>query len=61
MPLYYNDPLLSDDEKQLLKESFTSGGSCGCDGYYDSGCPACSDEKRAEWLVLIREPKNIWD
>jgi hypothetical protein len=35
------------------------GGSCGCDGALDDGCPLCTKEKKAEWLAQ-REAKARW-
>lgn len=42
-----------DDERAMLAE-FTVGGSCGCDGALDNGCPNCTLERAEEWLAERR-------
>jgi hypothetical protein len=59
MSYYLRDIVLSDEDKQALTDEFTYKGSCGCDGYYDSGCPACNVKKRKAWLEERRAPSSI--
>ena len=60
--MYTTDKTLTAEEKQAITDEFTVGGSCGCDGYYDNGCPACSPAKRREWLAARKgTPVNIFD
>jgi len=52
----------TNEEWDAMMDEFAVGGSCGCDGYYDSGCPACNPEKRLEWVIEYRDPpESIFD
>jgi hypothetical protein len=46
-----------DDEEFLIKE-FTVGGSCGCDGALDDGCPFCTELRFMEWVTKRAKDKD---
>lgn len=46
---------MSEPEERFMCASFGVGGSCGCDGAFDDGCPLCSEDKRGSWLRAIRK------
>lgn len=54
---------LTEEESKALEAVFCTSGSCACDGYYDSGCPACNPTKRKAWVEARRaaaeEPEDI--
>jgi hypothetical protein len=52
----YDDGQPTEAENAAIMAEFTYKGSCGCDGYYDDGCPACSPAKRKAWLEEYRKP-----
>jgi hypothetical protein len=41
---------LTVEERDALFEEFGVGGSCGCDGAIDFGCPLCDPKQLHEWV-----------
>lgn len=39
--------------ERLARTVFGVGGSCGCDGYYDDGCPLCTPAKMESFQAEI--------
>ena len=45
---------LSDALDTLIKKVFGYGGSCGCDGAFDFGCPICTPERRSLFEAEVK-------
>lgn len=42
------------EERMFIMSTFGVGGSCGCDGGVDTGCPLCTEERERGFLTELR-------